>query len=306
MTPSDNKSASQAAASPAGHPTVVSNHLNALLAAWTASWRADLPAAIELVLAPCPQPLHSPVPAPMIRTVLDGLVQRARQSIGDRSGRIVLQARPSEPGEDTPLACDLEHPFIELSVGDNGPGSDAPWPNQAALGATLAARGGYLEVGHRTSQGSVSRILLPAVSQERAQRLRAPFPAHILMVEDEWTIATPTKLFLERAGYRVSTASDAEQAIALVHNQRPSIDLLLTDIVLPGMNGHLLLRTLRADLPDLPCLFMSGYTAESLNNLQQGLHRTLFIGKPFSSEQLLTAIHSMLAPAGVAGNLERP
>lgn len=306
MTPHDHKSARQAAAPAGGKATVASTDLNALMAVWTASWRADLPDSIELVEAGSPQPLRSTIPAPTIRLVLDHLVQHARQSIGDQPGRIILQIRSSEPGEDTPLACYLEHPFLVLSVGDNGPASADPWPDLATLRAMLSARGGYLEVNHHAGQGTVCRILLPAMNPERASRLRAPYPAHILMVEDEWAIATPTKLFLERAGYRVNTTSDAEQAIALVRDLPQPIDLLLTDIVLPGMNGHHLLRTLRAGHPELPCLFMSGYTADSLNDLQQGMHRTHFIGKPFSSEQLLTTIHSMLEPSCAAGNAGSP
>lgn len=307
MTSSDKTTTSKAGPSPTVPAPGLPADLNVVLEAWTASWRADLPENLSLVWQRNSAPLRTTVPAPLIRHTVETLLQRARHAIGNQPGRVVLQLRASEPDEDIPLDADLAHPFIVISVGDDRPAApDDHDDTLESLRTALAARHGALDLIRLPGQGTVCRILLPATTLEQARRLRAPYPARILMVEDEWTIAAPAKLFLERAGYQVVTAPDAEQALALVREGRWTIDLLLTDIVLPGMNGHLLLRTLRTEHPDLPCLFMSGYTAESLNDLQQGLHRTLFIGKPFSSEQLLTTIHSILAPPGVAGNPERP
>jgi CheY-like chemotaxis protein len=302
----DNASANKAAVSPAGPAPVAPADLNSLLEAWACSWRADAPDTLRLVWQKSPVPLHTTVPVPLLRSVVEALVQRARRVIGEQPGSLTLHVRSSEPDEEAPLHSDLEHPFIVISVGDDRPASDDPVEALGPLATSLAARQGALEVICHPGQGTVCRVLLPAVNPEHARRLRAPFPAHILMVEDEWTIATPAKLFLERAGYRVTTVTDAESALAFTRERAMAPDLLLTDIILPGMNGHLLLRTLRADYPDLPCLFMSGYTAESLNDLQQGLLRAHFIGKPFSSEQLLTTIHDILVPSGKAAGGEVP
>lgn len=296
MIPSDNRTAGKAAVPPAGPSPTLPADLNIVLDAWTASWRADLPEHLRLLWHKSPAPLYTTTPLPLIRQTLEALLQRAARAGGNLSGTLVLQLRASEPDEPVPLAADLIHPFVVISLGDDRPAADNIDETLDPLRTALAARRSMLDLAPQPGQGTTCRILLPATTIEQARRLIAPYPAHILMVEDEWTIAAPAKLFLERAGYRVVTTPDAEQALALVREGQWTIDLLLTDIILPGMNGHQLLRTLRADLPDLPCLFMSGYTADSLNDLQQGLHRAHFIGKPFSSEQLLSTIHRMLVP----------
>jgi len=102
---------------------------------------------------------------------------------------------------------------------------------------------------------------------------------------------------LSAAGYRVMVAADAEEALALVSASGP-IDLVLTDVVMPGMNGPELVACLRASLTDLRVLYMSGYDRELVD--QEVLEGTAgLLSKPFTPRGLLTRIDELLrAPAG--------
>ncbi len=99
---------------------------------------------------------------------------------------------------------------------------------------------------------------------------------------------------LQRAGYAVMAVSTPAEAIASRTHGLDKIDLLLTDVIMPGMNGQELASKLRGAKPGLRCLFMSGYTADVIARhgvLEEGVH---FIQKPFSYDQLITAVRMAL------------
>ncbi|ABB23714.1 ATP-binding protein [Pelodictyon luteolum] len=115
----------------------------------------------------------------------------------------------------------------------------------------------------------------------------------ILIVEDEPDILHLVQTILEKIGYRVRSAPDGESALKL---DPQGISLLLTDVVLPGMNGPRLYEQMRAADPDLQCLFMSGYAPESLDHhqsLQEGVN---FIRKPFSIKDFISLVRRSLDP----------
>jgi CheY-like chemotaxis protein len=108
----------------------------------------------------------------------------------------------------------------------------------------------------------------------------------ILLVEDERTILEMTTKMLERLGYNVVAAATPSQALHLAHEYQERIDLLMTDVVMPEMNGQNLAENLLSLYPGLRCLFMSGYTADVIANhglLDKGVH---LIEKPFSKKNL--------------------
>jgi two-component system, cell cycle sensor histidine kinase and response regulator CckA len=108
----------------------------------------------------------------------------------------------------------------------------------------------------------------------------------VLLVEDEPAILQMTTMMLTRLGYTVVAAATPGEAIRLALEYRGKIDLLMTDVVMPEMNGRELAGNLLSYYPDLKRLFMSGYTADIIAHhgvLDQGVH---FIQKPFSMKDL--------------------
>ena len=116
----------------------------------------------------------------------------------------------------------------------------------------------------------------------------------MLLVEDEAMLLKLAKTMLEKLGYRVLSASTPVEAIRLAREHAGTIHLLLTDVVMPEMNGRDLARQLLSLYPGLKCLFMSGYTANVIAShgvLEEGVH---FIQKPFSLNDLAVKLRAML------------
>ncbi|KJS03631.1 MAG: hypothetical protein VR65_00415 [Desulfobulbaceae bacterium BRH_c16a] len=116
----------------------------------------------------------------------------------------------------------------------------------------------------------------------------------ILLVEDETTILAMTTIMLQRLGYTVLAAANPQEAVNLAERFTGVIHLLMTDVVMPGMNGRDLAVKLLADKPGLKCLFMSGYTADIIAT--QGVldKKVSFIQKPFSRIELATQVRQAL------------
>ncbi|MGF7170095.1 two-component system cell cycle sensor histidine kinase/response regulator CckA [Sphingobium xanthum] len=121
----------------------------------------------------------------------------------------------------------------------------------------------------------------------------------ILLVEDEDMVRTVAERALTRQGYTVITASDGEQGLARL-NQAEKIDLLISDVVMPGMDGPTMVRAVRAADPDMPVLFMSGYAEEQLRK-SIDIDNVAFLPKPFSVNQLAEAARDVLAAARERG-----
>ncbi len=122
----------------------------------------------------------------------------------------------------------------------------------------------------------------------------------VLFVEDEEALLRLGTSVLKRSGYHVLAADNAEKALELAARAN-TLDLLITDVIMPGMNGRELYEALRRDHPALPCLFMSGYTADVIDHegiLDADVH---FLQKPFRASLLLTKVRLVLdGPAGQA------
>ena len=116
----------------------------------------------------------------------------------------------------------------------------------------------------------------------------------VLVVEDEPAILNLSKLMLEKQGYRVLTAGTPGEAIRLAEEHTGEIHLLMTDVVMPEMNGRDLAKKLLSLYPNLKRLFMSGYTANVIAHhgvLDEGVH---FIQKPFSGKDLVAKVREAL------------
>lgn len=117
----------------------------------------------------------------------------------------------------------------------------------------------------------------------------------ILLVEDEECVREITVRVLESAGYLVLPASGPDEAIQILKRYEAHIDLLLTDMIMPGMNGAELAAALRALRPELITVFMSGYPSSTANLFPQGAVTGWYLQKPFSVKALLGRIAEALA-----------
>jgi DNA-binding response OmpR family regulator len=116
----------------------------------------------------------------------------------------------------------------------------------------------------------------------------------VLVVEDDQTLRALTVAVLESAGYRVFESPNAEAAIRTVEKYTNSIDVVLTDVVMPGMSGRKLSQHLLALRPDMKILLMSGYAQELIERygaLEPGVS---LIEKPFTRQSLLEAVSAIL------------
>jgi len=167
--------------------------------------------------------------------------------------------------------------------------------------------GGYIFADSRPGQGATFTIYFPVHTATAPQAARATprdKPADlwgngtILLVEDEDMVRVVAERALTRQGYTVLTAEHGEAALELLAaGERP--DLLISDVVMPTMDGPTMVRHARERYPDLPILFMSGYAEEQLRK-SIDLDNVAFLPKPFSVQQLAEAARDVLAAAAPA------
>ena len=155
----------------------------------------------------------------------------------------------------------------------------------------------YSEVGH----GTTFKVYLP-LTQEEGEKANLPGPASvsprghetILLVEDEESLRSVTLEFLTNKGYQVLVAADFDKALEASADGGRQIDLLITDVVLPGASGPKLAERMAVSRPDMKVLFVSGYTADAL--VHRDMHRSdfAFLSKPFSLNTLAQKIRTIL------------
>ena len=116
----------------------------------------------------------------------------------------------------------------------------------------------------------------------------------ILVVEDEDGVRDIVCRILKKAGYEVHAAGDPQEALKLVLDRNLEVDALLSDVIMPGMSGTQLAVELRRSRPDLPVLFMSGYTAGPAPGGQELPPDAPLLHKPFQNDQLLQAMGQLL------------
>jgi CheY-like chemotaxis protein len=169
----------------------------------------------------------------------------------------------------------------------------------ATVYGIIAQSGGTIEVTSEPGAGSTFEIYLP----QHDRGAPAPRPAEdlavrggsetILLADDEAPVRSLARIILERAGYTVveaSSPSEAEQR----SQSMTSIDLLLTDVIMPGGTGPELFRSLSPKRPAMRVLFMSGYAEQDLFDRANVAHDGVFLAKPFSREELIGRVRETL------------
>jgi CheY-like chemotaxis protein len=255
-----------------------------------------------------------------IEQVIMNLAVNARDAMPG-GGRLTIETRNSHLDEEFALRHRPTIPgeYVMLIVSDTGSGMDAQ--TQAHIfepffttkeqgrgtGLGLATvygfvkqSGGYVWVQSEPGVGSTFTIYLPQVG-EALPRVHTNDGAAalargaetILLVEDEESLRTLTRSQLEDSGYTVLEASCGSEAIRIARQHRGPIHLLLTDVVMPGMNGRAVAESLTASRPETRVVYMSGYTGFSdygLMNLD-----AVIIQKPFARRVLLQRLREVIA-----------
>ncbi|HEX6534023.1 MAG TPA: ATP-binding protein [Gemmatimonadaceae bacterium] len=161
--------------------------------------------------------------------------------------------------------------------------------------------GGRIDVASAPGRGTAFTIYLPRVPAAGAPLASSPACAArprgtetVLLVEDEDAVRRLARRILEEQGYAVLEARDGHDALAVVASHDGPLDLVLTDVVMPRMNGRALVEQLLAARPALRVLYMSGYTDDEI--IRRGLHRagTSFLQKPFTADGLAEAVRAAL------------
>jgi PAS domain S-box-containing protein len=161
--------------------------------------------------------------------------------------------------------------------------------------------GGFIDVHSELHQGATFRVYLPAMPGARAVPIRRetvrsakPGSETILVVEDERAVRTMTRLILERAGYHVVEAAAPGEAQEIVRSRASEIDLMISDVVMPGAHGPALFKQLSVGQPSLRVLYMSGYTDDEVIRAGRLEGWENFMEKPFTSQRLLEKVREIL------------
>ncbi len=256
-----------------------------------------------------------------IELALVNLSLNARDAMSE-GGRLVIETSNSflDQTRTTGEFEVVDGPYVLLAVTDSGRGIDPedqakifePFFTTKEIGhgtglglstvyGIVKQSRGYIWVTSKPGQGCRFEIYLP---REESQQKADPHQAHtlqatensetVLLVEDEDTVRTLTRKVLQAEGYTVLEANRAGLAMEVLLDRSQRVDLLLTDVIMPGMSGTRLAREAVESRSDLKVLFMSGHNEEMLSR-REGLEvSTNLLRKPFTPDQLSTAVRDTL------------
>ena len=256
-----------------------------------------------------------------IDQILANLCVNARDAISG-VGRVTIETKNVTLTEEacTTHAGLVPGRFVLLAVSDDGCGMDEetqkrlfePFFTTKELGkgtglglstvyGIVKQNDGLLDVSSEPGRGTTFRIYLPRhagdIVETRAAGA-AEYPQGrgetVLLVEDEPTMLNMGSGMLERLGYRVLTAGSPGEALGLAEEHAGKIHLLMTDVIMPEMNGRELAERLLAGRPGLQCLYMSGYTADIIAHQGVLAEGVQFIQKPFSMKDLAVKVKGMM------------
>ena len=281
--------------------------------------RRTLPASIA-----CELDSATPVPAIFVdpgavEQILMNLATNARDAM-PRGGTMHLSVRPD------PAAAGLDAPDVEVMVRDTGDGMDPavldhlfepffttkPAGKGTGLGMSMVyglmqQHGGTVHVTSTPGGGTTVRLRFPRASGAalpEAAHVQSPLRGGsetILLVEDEEALRRAAGRILERFGYHVLRAADGVEALETFRAHRDTIDLVITDVIMPRMGGEELLEALHRERPGLPVFLATGYTQTDLSIPAQAAAGVWFIQKPWTAEDLLTKVREVLDETGAGG-----
>ena len=213
---------------------------------------------------------------------------------------VMMAVSDSGMGIEEHIKEHIFEPFFTTKQKDRGTGLGL-----ATSYGIIKQSGGNICVYSEVGKGTTFKIYLPVADE--SMKTNQPVTSQtilsgnetILIVEDDESVRSLVQHILERSGFTVLTATNASEAEQACSNHEKPIDLVITDIVMPGTNGKVLAERLQETYPDIETLYMSGYTDNAIVHhgiLDPG---TNFIGKPFSSIDLIRKVREVLDGSGL-------
>lgn len=256
-----------------------------------------------------------------IHQVLMNLCVNARDAMPE-GGQLTLGLRATQ----VDAATAARHPgvapgpFLVLTVSDSGTGIPEslrtrifdPFFTTKEIGkgtglglatvmGIVRSHGGFIELTSELGRGTRFDVFLPSLTQPEVPRAAAAPETSarnrgetILVVDDEEAICSVAKAVLELEGYRVHTAPNGQEALALFRTLDGRIDLLVSDVMMPGIDGWELAATLRLSLPDLPIVLSSGLDQKILPEALRAAGVSALLHKPFDARELREAVRRAL------------
>lgn len=215
-----------------------------------------------------------------------------------RAGRALLEVRDSGSGIPRDVLPRIFEPFFTTKPAGRGTGLGL-----STVHGIVLQSGGTIAVESEEGTGSVFRIELPAatspeivVAAATPRSIDAVGGELVLLVEDEPVVAALIRRLLRDVGYDVLISSSMADALTEIARAPRPVDLVITDMIMPGGSGRDLADELARTHPQVPVLFMSGYTADMLNRHGGGLSPGMaFLEKPFTQDTLTRAVRDTIA-----------
>lgn len=209
---------------------------------------------------------------------------------------VMLAVSDSGCGIDPETLAHIFEPFYTTKPVGKGTGLGL-----ATIYGIVKQNEGYVNVDSEPGKGTTFQIYFPHHAHEAGEAKDTGTPQElpggtetIMLVEDEKSVRITTGLLLQSLGYNVLSAADPDDALRQAAGHSGAIHLLITDVILPGMNGRDLATKLSEMQPGLACLYVSGYTAEVIAHhgiLEEGIN---FLAKPFSRDALANKVCEVL------------
>ena len=245
-----------------------------------------------------------------LEQVIMNLAVNARDAMPN-GGTLTISTRRSTENS----SAGQEH--VVLSVADTGHGMDAETKAKifepffttkehgkgTGLGLSIVygiaqQSGGFITVQSELGRGAVFNVHLPVTSDEEPEKHVVPIEhtvtGKVLLVEDEEAVRELAERLLTQAGYTVVTMADADDALKLSRADLDTVDVLLTDVVMPGMSGPDLASHLLKRRPKMKVIYISGYTDHPLITGELA-EKTVLLQKPFTRDELLQLVSATLA-----------
>ncbi|MFT3912563.1 MAG: response regulator [Anaeromyxobacteraceae bacterium] len=263
---------------------------------------------IQIVLEPARETCRVLADPGQLQQAMLNLVVNARDAM-PKGGRILLatslaKGPPAEvvievvdegPGIPPEIAEHLFEPFYSTKADGTGLGL-------ASVYGIVKQHRGTIEVEPGVGRGATFRIRLPAVAEVDPAEVGMPglpprgHGEQVLLVDDEAVVRRATERLLARLGYHVTVASSGDEALALVEGGA-KVDVVVTDVAMPGMSGTELAQQVRDRRPGTPVLFVSGYAEELMDPGLPDGGKLGFLPKPFSMETLAEKVRDLLVDA---------
>ena len=263
-----------------------------------------------------------------LQNAIINLVVNARDAMPN-GGAVTIRTANETVKTSTALGTAMMPPgdYVRIEVADTGTGmskeiqskifdpffTTKPVGQGTGLGLAtvygiVKQSGGFIDVDSELGKGTSFKVYLPRRKIEMSEAVpveSAPAPARdvtgqdtILLVEDEEAVRSFAARALRMRGYNVLEAGGGEEALEIVKNDANKIDLIITDVVMPNMDGPTMVKHVKVLKPDLAVIFMSGYAEEAFRRSDQSSEDIHFLPKPFGLKQLAAKVKEVLAGAG--------